>query len=221
LTGTDGPSTRTFRVVTADGLALRARWDLPDDPAAAVVFCHPHPQYGGTMNAPLMQRVAAIVRQRGLAVLRFNFRGVAGSEGEWEEGSGEVADVEAAVETARRVFPDLPLGLAGWSFGAALALRWQADRGDASPYVGIAPPVASDLTPVLPEPARLVEAPRTFILGDRDQFIRVDDLRMYADRIGARLSVLHGSDHFFYFREDKVGALVADALTAGTGSETQ
>ncbi len=195
---------------TDDGQRLEAAWTEAEEPHAALVLCHPHPQHGGTMNAPLIAALARHLSKEGWSVLRFNFRGIGGSSGEWGGGDAELADVAAAMAAAR--LRELPVHLAGWSFGAATALRWQAAETDAAPYVGIAPPVASDLTPRLPDPASLPEAPRTLILGDRDQFTPVDDLAAYAGSIGARLEVLKGSDHFFHFRDMRVAELVAEAL---------
>jgi alpha/beta superfamily hydrolase len=205
----------TFELTCGD-LLLEARWDLPDDdPHRVVVFCHPHPLHRGTMTAPLMEAVTRSLVNRGFGVLRFNFRGVGSSDGVHDRGVGEMDDIAAAVEAAREAYPDLALGLAGWSFGAATALRYQARSGSTLPYVGIAPPVTSDRTPVLPDATHLAEANRTFIVGDRDQFVTVDELRAYAGSIGAQVEVLEGSDHFFYFREERVAAAVADGLTSG------
>jgi alpha/beta superfamily hydrolase len=75
--------------------------------------------------------------------------------------------------------------------------------------------VASPRSPALPAAHELEDSHRTFIVGNRDQFVTVDDLAAYALSIGARIEVLDGSDHFFYFREERVAAAVADALTAG------
>lgn len=195
-------------------LRLEAQWDVQDAPTHAVVLCHPHPLQRGTMTAPLMDALARSLCMRGFAVLRFNFRGVGASEGEHDFGVGEIDDVAAAVTAATVTYPDLPLGLAGWSFGAATALRFQARERSALPYVGVAPPVQSDRTPVLPAPHELAPAHRTFILGDRDQFVTVEDLAEYAASIHAHLEVFDGSDHFFYFREERVAAAMADGLTA-------
>ncbi len=199
-------------LTTDDGERLEAVWSLPTEPHAALVLCHPHPQHGGTMNAPLIAALARHMTREGWAVLRFNFRGVGDSTGTWGGGEAEVADVAAAVRAVRSRHPGLPTHLAGWSFGAATALRWQAAAGDNSPYVGIAPPVDSDLTPRLPSPEDLAAANRTLILGDRDQFTTVDDLAAYAEAIGARLEVMKGSDHFFHFRDVRVAELAAAAL---------
>lgn len=190
-----------------DGIELEARWDRPESPEAAVVFCHPHPQQGGTMTAPLMQKVTAVLVDRGLAVLRFNFRGVGRLTGEWAEGIGEIDDIGAAIEAAAAKYRPIPSCIAGWSFGAATSLNWQARERSRLPWVGIAPPIFR-----LPQPQDLADASRTFIVGDRDQFVTVDQMEGYAASVDGEVQVIRGSDHFFYFREDRVGGMVANAL---------
>jgi alpha/beta superfamily hydrolase len=160
-----------------------------------VVFCHPHPRYGGTMHAPLMYRVTRGLVELGYAVLRFNFRGVGASTGTL--GTGEVEDVDTAVTAARRFQPRV--GVAGWSFGALASLRWQDLERDASPYVGIGLP-----TDMIEVPLHLPPAPRTLIIGDHDQFTTVDATRRFAAQIEAGVEVLPGSDHFFAFRHHRL-----------------
>lgn len=198
---------------TADGLTLEGAWTTPQDPPTGVaVLCHPHPLHQGTMNAPLLRSVAGRLADAGICVLRFNFRGVEGSQGSWGEGEAEIEDVAAAVAHAAREHPTLPLHVAGWSFGAITALQWQARTGSTARYAGIAPPVRLDGTPTLPDPADLAAAPRLFVIGDRDQFGTVDDLTAYAEAVNARIEVIPGSDHFFVFRDMQVGRIVAAFL---------
>jgi alpha/beta superfamily hydrolase len=198
------------RIRTEDGLSLEARWDDAVDPAVGVVvFCHPHPLDGGSMDNPLMQKVTEVLTGSGLHVLRFNFRGVGESEGGWERGTGEVEDVGGAVTAARYAFDELPLGLAGWSFGASTALAWQAHTGSTMPWAGIAPGIRSYRGSTPPDPEALEPADRLVVTGDRDQFASVEEMRSYAAAMDARVELLEGSDHFFWFREDRVGALVA------------
>ena len=195
--------------IEGDGPPLEARWDKPPQLTGAIVFCHPHPQHGGTMTAPLMHKVTKTLVTRGLAVLRFNFRGVGQSDGSWDEGLGEIDDVARAVAQAGSDHPGLTLGLAGWSFGAATALAWQARERSTMPFVGIAPPVRTEYAERLPAAEDLAPARRLFILGDRDQFATVDELRQYSDVTGGDLAILEGSDHFFYFREERIADLMA------------
>lgn len=198
---------------TSDGLSLEARWDDATGTASGVVvFCHPHPLDGGTMTAPLMEKVTAVLTDSGLHVLRFNFRGVGESEGAWDEGEGEVMDVAAAVEATGHAFGGLPLGIVGWSFGASTSLAWQQRTGSTLPWAGIAPGIRSYRGSEPPDPASLAPADRLIILGDRDQFATVEQMTAYADEMGARMEILEGSDHFFWFREERVGELVAAHL---------
>lgn len=192
---------------------LEACWDLPSEPQRVAVLCHPHPQQRGTMNAPLMVSLTDALVARGFAVLRFNFRGVGESSGEHDFGHGEMEDVATAVTAAGRGYPGLDVGIAGWSFGAATSLRWQAQAQNQLPWVGIAPPINSSRSLPLPGADELAAAPRTVILGDRDQFATIEDSAEYSDSIDAELHVLKGSDHFFYFREERVAGLVAAGLS--------
>ncbi len=206
----------TFELLTADGERLEARWDAPDDPVGTVILCHALPIEGGTMTSPLLRTITKVLTEHGLAVLRFNFRGVGASTGSWSEGMDELKDVAAAVEAARAGYQDLETRLTGWSFGAVMALRWSAQTKESLRYAGIAPVVESEHTPALPGLSELPEAPRLFVLGDRDQFTEAAELRAYAEEVGGEFELLEGSDHFFYHRERRVGELVAGFL-AGPG----
>lgn len=208
-----------LRLPTDDGEEIEALWDLPPDPRGTVVLCHPDPEAGGTMSAPLMVGITRHLVAAGLAVLRFNFRGVGSSTGHHGAGVAETADVAAAVAAATEAYPSLPRVVAGWSFGAAVALQWQAaDRSRVS-YVGIALPMSSELIAPLPGPDDLVPARRAFVLGDRDQFTSVNQMTEYTEAIGARLHVLPGSDHFFHFREERVAGVLIDMFSGGVDTE--
>lgn len=197
--------TERLELHTSDGETLEARFDSPDSPDRFTVFCHPHPLQGGSMNAPLMIAVANRLVDRGHAVLRFNFRGTGASSGGHDEGDGELNDLTAAMELARE--RELPLGLAGWSFGAWTALRWLAEEQETMPYVGIAP-VATDLPDDLPP------GPKRIILGTREQVIDSEALTAYAREQGIDL-VLTPGDHFFHGRGKRIGDLVGQGLEDG------
>jgi hypothetical protein len=191
---------------------LEAQWNVPDEPERGVVLCHPHPLHRGTMMVPLLEAITTDLVTRRVTVLRFNFRGVGRSTGSHDGGLAEIDDVAAAMAYATQTYPDLEFGVAGWSFGAAAALRWHArDRAECN-FVGIAPGISANASQRLPEPEALRPVPRTFIIGDRDQLVPTDLVIDYAARAGATIHVLAGSDHFFYFREQKVACLVAAGL---------
>jgi alpha/beta superfamily hydrolase len=208
-----GPAT----ISVEDGITLEARWDVLDSPRGVVVLCHPHPLYGGNMQLPLLRTVAACLVDAGCAVLRFNFRGAGSSTGTWSGGPGELADLAAACRAARAAFPDLPLRLAGWSFGAVMALHWQSDQGSRHRLAAIAPPTRIKDSPPLPDPSSLAPAPRLFLIGSRDQYADLAVLESYAAALGAELRVLPGSDHFLYGREHRVGEAVAAHLAGADG----
>ena len=172
---------RRLVIETDDGLLLDSTWSVAADPVGVVVFCHPHPLDGGTMRAPLMRGVAGALCDAGLHVLRFDFRGVGESQGTWGGGSGEVLDVDAAVATAAASHPDLPLGLAGWSFGASTSLRWQVEARSDLPWAGIAPGIRSYRGDFASRSGAVGHRRRRLIvLGDRDQFATVEAMTGYA-----------------------------------------
>lgn len=199
-------------IAVAGSVRLEARWDVPEDATRGVVLCHPHPRHRGTMNVPLLEAIATHLTSRSVAVLRFNFRGVGLSTGSHDGGIAEIDDVAAAMAYAEDTYPSLDFGVAGWSFGAATALRWHARDRSEHHYVGIAPGIGAATNHRLPEPEALLPVPRTFIIGDRDQLVSVDQIIEYATAAGATLHLLKGSDHFFYFREQKVACLLAAGL---------
>lgn len=201
-----------MRLTTDDGERLEAAWAHPNRARGVLTFCHPHPLHDGTMRAPLMVKITDHLVRLGIAVLRFNFRGVGESTGLHDGGRAELADVSAATAEASGLHPELPHGLAGWSFGAATSLNWLAETGSDLPWAGIAPPVRSERTPALPPPDRLSGGgSKGFILGERDQFTTVDELRSYADSLGAQLRVI-GADHFFYGQERRVADMVYELI---------
>ncbi len=206
-------------LTTTDGVTLEARGDAPPDATRVVVFCHPHPEHGGTMSVPLMVAVTKALADHGIAVVRFNFRGVGRSGGTHDGGRGERRDVDAAVSFAAGWQQGAAIAVAGWSFGAAVALAWQAETGSTLPYVGIAPPLSPGSFSGLPAQGEVAPAPRTFVFGDRDQFTSIAAADAYASSIGARLEIIKGSDHFFTFREERVAAIIAGAI--GDASDAQ
>ena len=133
------------------GLLLVARHDPPESeppaagPAAAVV-CHPHPLFGGTLENKVVHGLARALREAGLHVLRFNFRGTAGSEGEHDSGAGERDDVRAALDTVAALAglpADAPgrLLVAGYSFGAWVGLTVALGDARVGARIAVAPPV--------------------------------------------------------------------------------
>lgn len=121
---------------------LEVATDLPDaDTALAgvVVICHPHSQHGGSMHNKVVTMLERSLRELGLATVRFNFRGVGSSAGEYDDGEGERDDLATVAEWARKMRPGAALWLAGFSFGSYVAWR-SANALDAAALITVAPP---------------------------------------------------------------------------------
>lgn len=204
-----------IRFTTADGISLEGEIRIPDAPArASAVICHPHPEHGGSKDHPVLWAIRNDLAARGFAVLTFNFRGVMGSEGAYGAGETETNDVRAAIDRVREVAGG-PTFVAGWSFGAAVALREAIgdDRVRALALLGF-PLVDSGVAlPPLPDRAELraFDRPVLLVAGAADQFCPVPDLGRLGRRLGnATLEVVDGTDHFFWRREREVARLVGD-----------
>jgi uncharacterized protein len=200
----------SFVLHTADGLALEAEWTEPPDgaqPKVVTVLCHPHPPAGGTMRSIVISALFESLPPLGYACLRFNFRGVEGSEGTHGNGAEEPADVRAAIEAAGARAPGVPCALVGWSFGADMALS--VDDPALSGWVGIAPPLRfrslDDFAPVGRD-AR----PKLLVLAAHDEFRAPSEVEAdIASWSSTRVEIIAGASHFFVGRTDRVVTAVA------------
>jgi uncharacterized protein len=187
---------------TADGQTLEAEMAAAVGlPRAAVVLCHPHPEYGGTMRSIVIGALFEALPAVGVTCLRFNFRGVELSTGAHDDGKGELLDVRAALAAmAGMIADDLPLLLAGWSFGADMALATNTDR--LAGWLAIAPPLrfATDF-----DAAANDRRPKQLVLGQHDEFRDpasvVDATENWAE---TEIEVIAGASHFFVGRTDRV-----------------
>ena len=199
---------------TSDGLRLEGEIHRPDGgPSGSAVICHPHPMHGGSKDHPVLWALRIELIRRRFVVVAFNFRGIMGSEGEFGGGLAEVADAEAALGVAQREAPG-PVFVAGWSFGAHVALRLAiADRRvGAAALLGFpsAPDRAVQLPPLPPddELARM-DRPVLFVAGDADPYCPIPELRELARRLSkASVAVIKGTGHFFPKRERDAAAIV-------------
>ena len=120
--------------------SLEVLIEAPERPQGPVcVICHPHPQYGGTLDNKVVYTLARAANDLDAIAVRFNFRGVGRSGGQFGQGVGEVDDLLAVVAWARSEYPDKPLHLAGFSFGSGVALRGHV-AVDAASLLLVAPP---------------------------------------------------------------------------------
>jgi uncharacterized protein len=202
---------------STDGLELEAKLWIPDEPRAGLVLCHPHPQMGGTMNAPLLVAASEELVQRNWNVLRFNFRGIGESEGEPSTGSAEIADAEGAVELMRARFPDLPVAIAGWSFGGVVATRVAASDAGLAALVAIAPAVKEKpgITDGLPPADRIgLTIPALVVCAGNDDVVDIEDCRSWAETAQTEFHAMPGANHFFWSKYEKLAVVVSEFLDA-------
>jgi uncharacterized protein len=193
--------TRSLKLHTDDGLTLEAELTPGSDRAhdLAVVLCHPHPQFGGSMRSIVTSVLFQELPAAGYSCLRFNFRGVEGSEGAYADGELESLDVVAAITAAGYAFPGLPVALVGWSFGADISLTVVDER--VAGWVAIAPPLRFCSSYAAANDPR----PKHLILGEHDEFRAPDDVRAeVASWPATTVSVVTGASHFFVGRTDQV-----------------
>jgi alpha/beta superfamily hydrolase len=167
------------------------------EPKGAALVCHPHPLGGGTMHNKVVYRAAAGLTDAGLAVLRFNFRGVGYSTGEHDEGRGEKQDVADALDYLTGKFPNLPVTFAGFSFGSRVGTEAVMDDPRVKRLISIGTPVDKYDFSYL----KNVRKPILFIHGDNDEFGSVEKLKALVAEISenadARLIVFETCGHFF------------------------
>ncbi len=160
-----------------------------------MVISHPHPLYGGDMHNPVVAAVAAACESKGWSTLRFNFRGVGGSGGRYDEGSGEQQDVRAAISCLRQRARIGRLDLAGYSFGSWVnAAVASADCGIEKQMM-ISPPVG---IPGFDMPDAIFGL-YLVVAGDRDEIAPIGKIRRLLAKWnpGARLEIIAGADHFY------------------------
>ena len=180
---------------------------LPGD--KGVVISHPHPLYGGSMYNNVVESLVRVYQQAGYSTLRFNFRGVGSSHGEYGDGTGEQEDVRAALnylwERGKQV-----IDLAGYSFGAWVNALTRPDRDIIRQMVMVSPPVAFldfGSAQALPQ-LQLV------IAGSRDEIAPPELIQTTLSNWnpGARLEIIEGADHFYGAYTEKLESILTGYL---------
>ena len=161
------------------------------------IVCHPHPEHGGTMHNKVVTIMERSMRELGLRTVRFNFRGVGSSAGDFDDGYGETDDLFAVIEWVRRTRPDDQLWLGGFSFGSYVALR-AACNLSLGQLISIAPPVDRYDFSCLSGP----ECPWLVVQGDEDDVVSADAVQTWVDNSDSPpdLVVMQQAGHFFHRR---------------------
>ena len=175
-------------------------------PAVVALVCHPHPLYGGTMHNKVTHRVATTLAGRGVAVLRFNFRGVGKTEGRHDKGRGEMQDALALLDWLRRRHTSAEAWIAGFSFGSWVASRVAASETAVKRLFLIAPPVHTQTF----EEMRAATVPKLVVQGTADDVCRPENLaRVFPTWAEPkRLVMVEGASHFFDRKLGELGTAV-------------
>lgn len=203
--------------ITLQGPAgrLEALLEAPRRPAGPgiAVLCHPHPLHHGTMRNKVLHAISRAVNELGLPAVRFNFRGVGASDGEYGDGIGETDDTLAVIAWARSRYGRGPLWLCGFSFGALVACRAALAERPAQ-LVTVAPPV-SRMADLLG--GAQPDCPWLIVQGMDDEIVSCDDVVRWVNELapGPELIVLPDVDHFFHGRL----TLLRETLVEYLGSE--
>ncbi|MEQ8841331.1 MAG: CocE/NonD family hydrolase [Acidimicrobiales bacterium] len=190
-----------------DGTRLEGDLLTPKNPTGSAVVCHPHPLYGGSRQDAAVGALSRAFVGAGLRVLRFDFRGAGGSAGAHDDGGAERGDLAAAIDFVDPT--DGPLTLAGYSFGADIALSVAHDA--ATGWLVVAPPLAT--VPATDLVASADPRPVTVIAAGHDQFNPPDQLRpRTADWVNTTIHVIETADHFFAGAHHQIGELATKTL---------
>ena len=159
-----------------------------------VIVTHPHSLYGGEMNNHVVSAAVKVYQRLGYSTLRFNFRGVGGSQGRYEDGIGEQSDV-AAAQAYLMSTGVATVDLAGYSFGAWVNACWVSRGGSVRKMVMVSPPVAF----IEFKDVRQLDCLELVITGDRDDIAPPDLIRASLPTWNpdARFEIIQGADHFY------------------------
>ena len=176
------------------------------------IVCHPHPLYGGTMDNKVVTTVARALHETGIPTVRFNFRGVGASAGAFDDGVGETADADAVASWGGARWPGRTLVIAGFSFGAYVALRLVQQRA-ARYLITIAPAVQLFAESGMAVP----RVPWLVVQGDADEVVDPAAVISWVNGVEPkpRLVVLPGVSHFFHGRLRELRDAVVDAIRSG------
>lgn len=193
------PDTQRTSLAGAAG-AIECAIDMPDvlpgvPLRGVVVLCHPHPQFGGTMDNKVVITLARAFVQLGYRAVRFNFRGVGGSAGAWDEGRGEIDDALAVIAAQRALAPGLPVALGGFSFGGYVAAQAAARLAASAPVERLV--LVGPATSRFEMPATV--APDTLVIhGETDEVVPLLSTLDWARPQVLPVIVVPGVGHFFH-----------------------
>jgi alpha/beta superfamily hydrolase len=189
-------------MITGPAGRLEGRYKHSKVPRAPIaLILHPNPQRGGTMNNKISYSLFQAFSEQGFSTLRFNFRGVGRSQGEFAYGEGELSDAAAALDWLQSVNPGASnVWVGGFSFGAWIGMQLLMRRPEIHGYVSISPPAnIYDFNFLAPCPNEGL-----IVQGDKDQVVNIESVNKLVDKLkdqrgqnGVDYRVIPGAGHFF------------------------
>ena len=175
--------------------------------APIALILHPHPQQGGTMNNRVVFEVYQTFVRRGFSTLRFNFRGVGRSQGEYDEGAGELSDAASALDWLQSANPDAPqCWVSGFSFGAWICMQLLMRRPEINSFIALAPPANNyDFAFLAPCPASGL-----IVHGASDNMVPEDSVATLSQKLASQkritidYQIIEGANHFFHEKVDEL-----------------
>ncbi|MBX9896131.1 MAG: alpha/beta hydrolase [Nitrosomonas sp.] len=188
---------RKFSISGPAGKLEAVLGEPSSNPRGIGIIAHPHPLHGGTMDNKVVQTVFTTLLELDFITVKFNFRGVGQSEGTFAHGAGEIEDAVAVTQAIREQFgnhfADLPLLLAGFSFGGAVQL-FAAKELAPEFLILIAPSVAKLNAPMIPGTTQCA----LIIQGDKDDIVLPQEVLAWAEPASQPVVVIPGAGHFFH-----------------------
>ncbi|MGE0251366.1 MAG: alpha/beta hydrolase [Dongiaceae bacterium] len=183
--------------------------------APMALILHPHPQHGGTMNNKVVYNLFQVFAKRGFSTLRFNFRGVGRSQGQFDRGEGELADAAAALDWLQSCNTQSSIcWVAGFSFGAWIAMQLLMRRPEIARFIAIAPPAGIfDFGFLAPCPSSGL-----IVAGGEDELIQGAAVEALVKKLTAQRGliidheVVKGANHYFTDRLDELSQVVGSYI---------
>lgn len=188
-------------IFTGPAGRLEGRYQHAGRPGAPIaLILHPHPLYGGNMNNKVVYELFYVFQRRGFSTLRFNFRGVGRSQGEFDSGIGELSDAASALDWLQAYNPNAgQCWITGFSFGAWISMQLLMRRPEISGFISIAPPANTyDFTFLAPCPSSGL-----LLHGTADQVVPTSDVEKLAERLQSQRGIvidyqkIENANHFF------------------------
>ena len=184
-----------------------------DQPVGVALIAHPHPLFGGTADNKVVTTLAKAFRELGYATMRPNFRGVGGSEGQYDKGNAETDDLLAVHAYGRRRFGTLPMALAGFSFGAYVTTRLAkrlAEAGDPAQRLVLIGTAAGFIAGDRIYDTAAVAPDSIVIHGSLDETVPLANVFKWAEPLELPVTVIPGADHFFHRRLHIIRRIIHD-----------